>query len=464
MYYENMWLWSICIGASLLDSSLAWPVSNFGSSLRRQTSSTSTGSDILTVLKNVADNPSVSGNNTSETAANILSGLQGNSNGNNTQSIKVALDAIAEIFSSGIEDIAQASDELIAKGLIPSDIFDLLNGYADFSLNSISNVNTRSPSSTIYPSKSSDDAPYSLDENTLRGAIYIPPSFSYGANGKKPIILVPGTAVPAGTTYYFSFSKINEAANVDPVWVNIPSASLGDAQVNSEYVAYAINYISDVSSSNVTVLSWSQGGLDTQWALKYWPSTRDAVEDFIAISPDFHGTIIQALVCPGFPSYPCTPSIWQQGWDANFIKTLRDDDGDSAYVPTTTLYSTYDEIVQPMSGPSASAFLSDARDVGVTNNHLQTICANQPAGGYYTHEGVLYNPLAWALAVDAINNDGPGDPSRLNLSEICSRSIPPQLQLDDVLGTEGLLLVALVEILGYGNRATSEPPTVSYAQ
>ncbi|GAD93731.1 lipase, putative [Paecilomyces variotii No. 5] len=455
-----MQLWSIFFSACLLGNSLAGPISNARSSRRRETTSTSTGGDILTVLNNVANDQT---ENTSEKAANILTRIRENSNANNAESIEATFNAISDIFSDGSKDIAQASDELIAKGLVPSDIFDFLNGYADFSLNSLDNTNSRSPNSTIYPSKSSEDAPYSLDEDTLRGAIYIPSSFSYGANGKRPIILVPGTAVPAGTTYHFSFSKVDEAADVDPVWVNIPSASLGDAQVNSEYVAYAINYISGVSSSNVAVLSWSQGGLDTQWALKYWPSTRDAVDDFIAVSPDFHGTIEQAFLCPGFPSYPCTPSIWQQGLDSNFIKTIRDDDGDSAYVPTITLYSTYDEVVQPMSGPSASALLSDTRGVGVTNNHVQIICPNQPAGGVYTHEGMLYNPLTWALAVDAINHDGPGDPSRLNLEDICSQSIPPQLQLDDVFGTEGLLLVAVAEILGYGNRATSEPAIAAYA-
>jgi hypothetical protein len=63
----------------------------------------------------------------------------------------------------------------------------------------------------------------------------------------------------------------------------------------------------------------------------------------------------------------CTPSLWQQGWDTEYIRTLRCDSGDSAYVPTTTVYSTFDEIVQPMSGPNASAILGDMCRVGVTN-------------------------------------------------------------------------------------------------
>lgn len=56
-----------------------------------------------------------------------------------------------------------------------------------------------------------------------------------------------------------------------------------------------------ITSQNVSVISWSQGGLDTQWAVKYWPSTRNVTSNFIAQSPDFHGTVLAYITCPGFP-------------------------------------------------------------------------------------------------------------------------------------------------------------------
>ncbi|KAL1968527.1 hypothetical protein VTN77DRAFT_1737 [Rasamsonia byssochlamydoides] len=421
---------------------------------RRGTASNINGSDILSVLSTVADNSSKAGQDISDKAATIKSELQQRQSTQQTStssSVESAFSAISSIFQNGVSDLAQAVEELLSQGLLTGSLLELLNGYADFSLNSDSNNNPKSPATPIYPSKSSGDAPYSVDEATLRAAIYIPESFSYGANGKIPVILVPGTAVPAGVTYYFSFSKLGSAVNVDPVWVNIPKASLGDVRVNAEYVAYAINYISGISaSSNVSVISWSQGGLNTQWALKYWPSTRTVVSDFIAVSPDFHGTVEAFLTCPGLPSVVCTPALAQQYYDSSFIETLRADGGDSAYVPTTTLYSSFDEIVEPMSGTTtSSAFLQDARGVGVTNNWVQAICAGQAAGGVYTHEGMLYNPLSWALAIDAITHDGPGDPSRLDLGQVCSQILPPQLGLSDMLGTEGLLLIAVAEILAY---------------
>lgn len=404
----------------------------------------------------------------SPTVSQVASALQNieNTNPSAVSSVPSAISAIQSIYSTDVPNIVVASDDTIQQKLVSKPVLDTLNGYPNNSIDSTNNTGNPAPSQTIYPSKSPSDAPYSVSQQDLQDAIYIPSSFSYGKNGKKPVILIPGTAVPAGITYYWSFENLAQAApSADVCWVNIPGASLGDAQVNSEYVAYAINYISAVSSgANVSIISWSQGGLDTQWALKYWPSTQSVLEDFIAISPDFHGTTEADFLCPGLtPQLACTPSIWQQRYNANFVSVLRANGGDSAYVPTTTIYSSSDEIVQPQSGANASAYMLDARGVGVTNNELQIVCAGQAAGGIYTHEGVLYNSLAWALAVDALNNPGPGEPSRLNLAQVCSELIAPEENLEDVLGTEGLLFIAMDEIGQYQPKTSSEPPTASYA-
>jgi hypothetical protein len=187
----------------------------------------------------------------------------------------------------------------------------------------------------------------------------------------------------------------------------------------------------------VSVISWSQGGLDTQWALKYWPSTRNITSDLIAISPDFHGTILASFSCPGNVSTTCTPSIIQQEYNSNYVTTLRSNGGDSAYIPTTTVYSGTDEIVVPQSGTGASAFINDARGVGVSNTQVQVACPLLPAGGAYTHEGVLYNPLSFALAVDALTNPGPGSLSRIDLASVCSQPVAPGLTAQDVVLTEG---------------------------
>lgn len=214
-----------------------------------------------------------------------------------------------------------------------------------------------------------------------------------------------------------------------------------------EYVAYAINYVSAISSNaNVSVIAWSQGNIDTQWALKYWPSTRSLTSDLISISPDFHGTTLAYYSCPGTASPNCVPSIIQQEYSSNLITTLRSNGGDSAYVPTTTLYSNADQVVQPQDGTGASAYLLDARGVGVTNNQIQTICPGQPAGGNFTHEAMLYNPLTYALAVDALTHSGPGQTSRLSLSTVCAEVSTPGLTANDIVLSEGKQLLPKVSL------------------
>ena len=359
---------------------------------------------------------------------------------------------------------------MIANSLAPSDIEDIADTYTNTTgENSSTNDNPAEPSScVIYPQKNSSDAPYSVSEDTLRGAIYIPSNFTYGQ--KQPVILIPGTAAYG----YLAFENnlipmLEDSPYADLVWLNVPGAMLDDAQVNSEYVAYAINYINCVTNRTVALISWSQGGPDAQWAFKYWPSTQNATSDFIAISPDFHGTIFANALCLGAGGnstdlLSCAPAVVQQEYDSNFITQLRLNGGDSAYVPTTTLYSGFfDEVVEPQQGTDASAYLLDARGVGVTNNEVQDVCPGELAGDFWTHESMLYNPITYYLIIDALTNDGPGEPSRAINSTVCEMSIAPGLTLENVVGTESLLVVGAVLTLSYEPKVYTEPALMSYA-
>jgi hypothetical protein len=254
---------------------------------------------------------------------------------------------LAKQTPTNLENAFNGIAQIVKAGLTTNNVADLV-GFLDGVLtgeNSFNNFNPRNPKQPIFPRAGPKDAPFSMTEGQLRAPIHIPLSFKYG-KGAHPIILVPGTGATGYLTFVGNYIPLLQKSKIaDPVWLNIPGFMLNDAQSNAEYIAYAVNYIAGVTGRQVAVLSWSQGGLDCQWAYKYWPSTRSKVTDQISISPDFTGTILANFIAT--PDIPLPPSIMQQRHDSNYVTTLRADGGDSAYVPTTTIYSAFfDEIVQ----------------------------------------------------------------------------------------------------------------------
>ncbi|KAG9825606.1 alpha/beta-hydrolase, partial [Aureobasidium melanogenum] len=351
-----------------------------------------------------------------------------------------------------------------AEGLTANSVNDLL-GFVDglaTGENSMSNVNLQTPKDTIYPRKGNDPK-YSVTESSLRSAIYIPPSFQGGK--VQPVILMPGTGATGYFTYIGNYIPLLTGSSyADPVWLNIPGYLLNDAQTNAEYAAYAINYIASITGKKVSIVGWSQGNIDIQWAFKYFTSTQKSTRNHIAISPDYAGTVNANLICP--EGLPCDPSVFQQEYKgtSNFIDQMRLNGGDSAYVPTTTVYSgLFDEIVEPQQGTGASAYLNDARNVGVTNNYLQGICPGLPGGSFYTHEGVLYNPIAFGLVKDALINGGAGQTSRLDVNTLCNMYLAEGLNVSDLLLTENAILVAALSLILYEPKVSAEPSIKAYA-
>jgi hypothetical protein len=305
------------------------------------------------------------------------------------------------------------------------------------------------------------NAPFSVSEQQLLSNIYIPSEFT---GKKQPIIFVPGTGSIGSTTFQPNIGKLLSGSSYgDPVYLQIPDNLLDDIQTNAEYVAYAVQYMYQRTGRKPAVVTWSQGSLVSQWAFKYWKTTPKMVTDLISISPDFHGTFLALLLCPGFTSgnaFACVPSVFQQTYDSNFVTTLRSNGGDSAYVPTTTVYTAVDEIVEPQQGTAASGFINDARGVGVSNTFLQGACLGLPAGGLYGHAGVLFNPTAYALVIDALTHDGPGNFDRVSAS--CADIVAPGLGMEDVTATEALIPEVAFNVLAYLPKVAAEPAIKGY--
>ena len=62
---------------------------------------------------------------------------------------------------------------------------------------------------------------------------------------------------------------------------------------------------------------------------------------------------------------------------------------------------------------------------------------------------MLFNPITYALIVDALTHPSPGEISRINLPTVCQEFAAPGLSLADVIATEGTIIIAAVNILAY---------------
>lgn len=181
---------------------------------------------------------------------------------------------------------------------------------------------------------------------------------------------------------------------------------MGSMEVSSEYVAYNIHQISQLSGGLKTALiSHSQGGPDTQWALRFWPSTVSVTSSFIALSPDFAGIeLADSKLSNICVDDLCQASIWQQSEGSHYYSAMHADEFGER-VPTTAIWTQFDGVVEP---PEENAQLP-----GAITYSVQNLCP----GRITTHIQMTIDAAAYAFAIDALNHGG-----RASLSRVQSNS------------------------------------------
>lgn len=299
------------------------------------------------------------------------------------------------------------------------------------------------------------DAPFSVDAETLAAAITCPNGNPTSA--KPPVFLVHGKiahssdrfalktpltfpfqgqaqlgkkpgvkatyqrCLPKAIRLAMSLCVSGKAHTSRPCLISsIAGRAMGDMQVSSEYVAYGIHYVSYLAGGlSTAIISHSQGGPDTQWALQFWPSTRSITTMFIPLSPDFSGILLLdsdlSEICV---DDLCQACIWQQSNGSNYYAALHYKDF-QALVPTTAIWTEFDGVVEP---PQQNAALP-----GGTAIEVQSLCPLRPV----THITMPIDAAAWALAYDALQHGGTGSLSRVqpDALEICLSVTGPDMDV-----------------------------------
>ncbi len=306
---------------------------------------------------------------------------------------------------------------------------------------------------------------FETDQSTLDNNIICS---GFENTDKPPVLLVHGTFTAGWEQYDWSYGPVLEEMGFDVCTVTYPDRGMGDLQVSAEYVVNAIRYIHEQSGRKVAMIGHSQGALMPRWALKWWPSANALVEDFVLHAGPNHGTdnagdnpVTNALVTTsGMPE-----SFFQMATDSNFEEALNAGDETPGDVDYTSIYTQFDELVQPVDPVPTAALDWEQNNPKVTNILLQDVCPALIAD--HVTIGIT-DATTLLLTLDAILNDGPADIERAGgAAALCTApALVPGVSLPPTFLVEMAMLFPTEIENGMmdPHTASEEPPLKPYAQ
>ncbi len=291
---------------------------------------------------------------------------------------------------------------------------------------------------------------------------------------KPPVLLVHGTFTHGQEQYNWTYKPLLMARGFDVCTVTYPDRGLGDLQISAEYVVHALRRIRAESGRKVAVIGHSQGVAVPRWAIKWWPSARDAVDDFVMQAGPNHGadplalfTLLGAIVpgvSPAASPLPLPAAFRQLIGNSEHMQAVNRDDETPGDIDYTALYTVFDELVQPVYPVPTAAVDFGLDNPRVANILLQDVCA----GRIVDHVTIgLTDRLSFELALDAITHPGPASVERAGGAALCGLLpiVPDQaLAPNFLVEILGLLPIEIANGAPGLNLVTTEPPLKAYAR
>ena len=268
---------------------------------------------------------------------------------------------------------------------------------------------------------------------------------------RAPVLLVPGTGSTPPDNFGWNYEPALNQRHIPWCAITLPEFANGDIQVAGEYVVYAIRTEYARAGRRIAIIGHSQGGMVPRWALRFWPDTRRMVDDMIGLAPSNHGTTQAKYVCTN----GCSAADWQQQNTSHFIAALNSYQETFPGISYTDVYTHDDEEVQPNSDDHGSSSLHGGGGM-ITNVAVQDVCP----GDAVEHNGLgTYDPVAYALAIDALDHAGPADPKRISQS-VCSEGYMPGV--NPVTGPGAGLKALADDQTSPSQKLSAEPPLKCY--
>ena len=272
--------------------------------------------------------------------------------------------------------------------------------------------------------------------------------------GRTPVLLIHGTTSNSRANFSWNWDRAFDHEHRAHCDVDLPDSGNSDIQTAAEYVVHGIRTLHASAGSRIDLLGHSQGGMIGRWALKYWPDTRDMVDDYVSLAASNHGTAVFAVQCA--VGLPCTAANWQQRTGSDFLTALNRGPETWPGISYTQIYTRTDEIVIPNSDSTGSSSLPPATDV--RNIAVQDLCPTETV----EHFGMAYDNAAWLLAMDALTHPGPAVLPRVSTAT-CGWPLMPAVDPLAFPSNVSAALTQTVTSTAAAAQLPAEPPLRSYA-
>lgn len=270
----------------------------------------------------------------------------------------------------------------------------------------------------------------------------------------ETVLLIPGTTLTPATNYDWNWLPAFQVDGRPHCTVELPGAAMVDIQTSAEYVVHALRAVTGRTGGLVDVVGYSQGGMIGRWALRFWPDTRALVDDLVGLAPSNHGTLTAIGPC----ATPCPPAFRQQIAGSTFVQALNSLAETHRGIDYTVIYTQLDQVVTPNLDDSGSSALHTGGGT-IVNVALQDVCPGHPADHFTIG---TTDAVAYALAVDALDHEGPADPGRIPLT-VCAEPFMPGVDPAELPANEARLLQQVVTATAGAEQVAVEPPLRAYA-
>ena len=265
-----------------------------------------------------------------------------------------------------------------------------------------------------------------------------------GSAGPTPVLLVHGTGGTREENWSAGYEPALGSFGIPWCAVQLPQRAAGDTQTSAEYVVHAIRDMHRRAGGRISIIGASQGGTLPRWALRFWPDTRAMVDDVVALAAPNHGTRQARLVCRRV----CLPAHWQQMDGSKYVRALNSLTETFRGISYTNAYTAFDEVVRP---PESAALRTGGGRIA--NARIQDVCALDPSPHLML---ATADQVGFALAMDALQHDGPADFGRVAARGCAQPGIPGLNPVKQVL------FIASFSLGRGADPVTAEPPLRCY--